>query len=60
LLEDLVCLVRLANVAARLVDRLQAGAHPDRNGEEHERDSAEDRGLAVLCAPAAHAGREVV
>jgi hypothetical protein len=60
LLEDLVGLVRLAGVAVGLVDLLQTGAHPEHDSGDHEREPAEDRGLAMARAPATHPGRQVV
>ena len=52
--------MRLADVAVGRVDLLQADPDPEGDGDDHEREPAEDRGLAVLCAPATHPGGHVV
>src|SRR5207249_2912357 len=60
LLEDLVGLVGLARVRVLLADVLRADHLADRDRGDHEREPAEDGGLPVARAPAAHPGREVV
>jgi hypothetical protein len=59
-LEDLVGLVRLADVRVLLVDVLRPHGLADHDRREDEREPAEDRRLPVARAPAAHPGREVV
>ena len=58
--QDVVGAVRLADVGVVLVDLLRADRLPDHQGGGHEGEPAEDRGLPVARAPAAHAGRDVV
>ena len=58
--QDVVRAMRLADVRVLLVDLLRTDLHADREGCDHEREPAEDRGLPVACAPATHACCEVV
>ena len=60
LFQDLVGLVRLADVRVLHVDLFRPDLHTDRKRQSDERQPAEHCGLPVARAPAAHAGREVV
>ena len=57
--QDLVGLVRLADVRVLLVDRDLADGGADDDRGDHEGKPAEDGRLAVVRAPAAHAGGHV-
>ena len=59
-LEDLVGLVRLADIRILGLDVLGSDEVADEECGNDEREPAEDRGLPVARAPAAHAGRDVV
>ena len=60
LFQDLVGLVRLADAGVLGAEGLRSDLHADEDCKDDEREPAEDRGLPVARAPAAHAGRDVV
>ncbi len=57
--DDHVAALGLAAARRRLVDLVQADPAADDGGEDDEQDPAEDRGLAVLRAPATGSGGEI-
>jgi hypothetical protein len=57
--DDVVALAGLADVPVGLVDRLHRYGDADGERGDDEREPAEDRSLAVPCAPATHPGRDV-
>ena len=59
LVEKLVDAARLAHAGGVLVDLGGAADDAEGEGDDDEREPAEDRGLAVLRAPPAHAPGEV-
>ena len=58
--DDLQRAAGVAGLGVGGVEGLGADDAAERDGDDDEREPPEDRGLAVGCAPAAHAGGEVL